>query len=122
MFIDIWDENNKAIKINKFSKDLITLSKRYDALYKYNYDYGIKTTSCCDYNIVTDYYKIEFHKSDNDISYKYWFSKTLDFAVLIDCFMFLLSDTFTYLFESEDIDFIKITAGKKVMFEYDNRE
>ena len=22
MFIDIWDENNKAIKINKFSKDL----------------------------------------------------------------------------------------------------
>ena len=34
MFIDIWDEDNKAIKINKFSKDLITLSKRYDAVNK----------------------------------------------------------------------------------------
>ena len=44
------------------------------------------------------------------------------FAVLIDCLMFMLSDTFTYLFESEDIDYIIITAGKKVMFEYDNRE
>lgn len=117
MFIDIWDEDNKAIKINKFSKDLITLSKRYDALYKCNYDYGIKTTSYSDYNIVTDYYKIEFKNTNED-----GFNQTLDFAVLIDCFMFLLSDTFTYLFESEDIDFIKITAGKKVMFEYDNRE
>lgn len=119
MFIDIWDKDNKAIKINKFSKDLISKdeSKRYDALYKYNYDYGIKTTSYSDYNIVTNYYKIEFKNTNKD-----GFNQTLDFAVLIDCFMFLLSDTFTYLFESEDIDFIKITAGKKVMFKYDNRE
>lgn len=115
MFIDIWDKENKAIKINKFSKDLITLSKRYDALYKYNYDYGIKTISCCDYNIVTDYYKICFSSREG-------FNQTLNFAVLIDCFMFLLSDTFAYLFESEDIDFIQITAGKKVMFKYNNRE
>lgn len=117
MFIDIWDKDNKAIKINKFSKDLITISKRYDALYKYNYDYGIKTTSYSDYNIVTDYYKIEFKNTNED-----GFNQILDFAVLIDCFMFLLSDTFSYLFESEDIDFIKITAGKQVMFKYDNKE
>lgn len=117
MFIDIWDKDNKAIKINKFDKDLITISKRCDALYKYNYDYGIKTTSYSDYNIVTNYYKIEFKNTNKD-----GFNQILDFAVLIDCFMFLLSDTFTYLFESEDIDFIKITAGKKVMFKYDNRE
>jgi len=119
MFIDIWDTENKAIKINKFSKDLISKdeSKRYDALYKCNYDYGIKTTSCCDYNIVTDYYKIEFKNTNEN-----GFNQRLNFAVLIDCVMFLLSDTFTYLFESEDIDFIQITANKRVMFKYDDRE
>lgn len=25
MFIDIWDKDNKAIKINKFSKDLLNI-------------------------------------------------------------------------------------------------
>ena len=119
MFIDIWDEDNKAIKINKFSKDLITLSKRYDAVNKLVADYGIVLEGN---RIKTDYYKIEFHKSDNDISYKYWFSKTLDFLTLFDCFTFLISDVFKYLYESKDIDFIQITAGKKVMFKYDNRE
>lgn len=119
MFIDIWDEDNKAIKINKFSKDLITLSKRYDAVNKLVADYGIVLESN---RIKTDYYKIEFHKSDNDISYKYWFSKTLDFLTLFDCFTFLISDVFKYLYESKDIDFIQITANKRVMFEYDNRE
>ena len=113
MFIDIWDKDNKAIKINKFSKDLITLSKRYDAVNKLVADYGIVLEG----NIIkTDYYEIHFRNSE-----EYGFNQRLNFLTLYDCFTFLLSDTFTYLYESEDIDFIQITANR-VMFEYDNRE
>jgi len=87
-------------------------------LYKCNYDYGIKTTSCCDYNIVSDYYKISFMGESEDCFI--WFKDTLNFLTLFDCFTFMLSGCFEYLFDSEQITFIKITAGKKVMFEYDN--
>ncbi len=118
MFIDIWDEDNKAIKINKFSKDLITLSKRYDAVNKLVADYGIVLEGN---RIKTDYYQIYFEfKQDN---FTGCFNELFNnFLTLFDCFTFLISDTFTYLFESEDIDFIKITAGKKVMFKFDDRK
>lgn len=113
MFIDIWNKENKAIKINKFEEDILNISKRSDALHKIIADYGLMIRGN---DIIIDYYRIEFKNTNED-----GFNQTLNFAVLIDCFMFLLSDTFAYLFESEDIDFIQITAGKKVMFKYDNR-
>jgi hypothetical protein len=117
MFMDIWDKDNTSIRINKFDKRLIARNNTaYDALYKFDYDYGIKTKKNDGYNIEMDFYQIQFSSIDSE------FNQTLNFAVLIDCLMFMLSDTFTYLFESEDIDYIIITAGKKVMFEYDNRE
>jgi hypothetical protein len=40
---------------------------------------------------------------------------------LYDCFNFLISGTFEYLYESEDINYIKITSNKEVIFKYDNR-
>ena len=110
MFIDIWNKDNKAIKINKFSKDLITLSKRCDAVNKLVADYGIVLEGN---NVKTDYYEIYLDSL--------YFTTTLNFLTLFDCFMFLCSDTFSCLFESEDISFIKITAGKQVMFKYDNK-
>jgi len=116
MFIDIWDKDNKAIKINKFSK---ALNSNYNktsniAICKLVADYGIVLEGN---KIQTDYYKIHFKNSD-----EYGFNEELYFSLLLDCFAFLVSDTFTYLYESEDIDFIQITANKRVMFEYDNRE
>ncbi len=120
MFIDIWDEDNKAIKINKFSKDLITLSKRYDAVNKLVADYGIILEGN---RIKTDYYQIYFDSEEKYYNtYSMWFKDTLNFLTLFDCFTFLLSDSFKYLFDSEHINFIKITAGKKVMFKFDDRK
>lgn len=118
MFIDIWDKENKAIKINKFSKDLITLSKRYDAVNKLVADYGIVLEGN---RIKTDYYEIYFEfKQDN---FTGCFNELFNnFLTLFDCFTFLISDSFEYLYKSKDIDFIQITANKRVMFEYDNRE
>lgn len=49
------------------------------------------------------------------------FKDTLNFLTLFDCFTFLISDTFSYLYESEDINFIEIKAGTRTMFKYDNR-
>lgn len=114
MFIDIWDKDNKAIKINKLEEDIFNIRKRSDTLHKIIADYGLMIMGN---DIITDYYKIHFRNSD-----EYGFNQTLNFAILIDCLTFLLSDTFTYLYESEDIDFIQITVNKRVMFEYDNRE
>ena len=44
MFMDIWDKDNTSIRINKFDKRLIARNNTaYDSLYKFDYDYGIKT-------------------------------------------------------------------------------
>jgi len=118
MFIDIWDKDNKAIKINKFDKDLINIEKYNDAINKLVADYGIVLEGD---RIKIDYYQIEFHESNKNIIYKCWFSETLNFLTLFDCFTFLLSDSFEYLFDSEDIDFIEIKAGTKTIFKYDDR-
>ena len=117
MFIDIWDiENKKAVKINLFSKDLNSSNDKIykKALSKLNIDFGIQLYSDCLVN--TRFYKIKFKNSE-----QYGFNQFLYFLTLMDCYRFLDSDTFQYLFESEDIDFIKITAGKSIVFEYDKR-
>lgn len=90
MFIDIWDLENSAIKINKYSQHV------YECVGKTNY-------------------KLEFSSTESG------FNESLYFNIVDDCFRFLFSGTFTYLFDSEDIDLIKITADKKVMFKYDKR-
>ncbi len=110
MFIDIWDKENKAIKINKFDKDLLNIEERNNAVNKLVADYGIVLEGA---NVKTDYYQIYFDSL--------YFRSTLNFLTLFDCFTFLVSDTFSYLYESENIKFIQITANKRVMFEYDNR-
>lgn len=117
MFIDIWDTNNKAIKINKFSKDLLNIEKYNNTVNKLVADYGIILE---DNNVKTDYYEIYFEfKQDN---FTGCFNELFNnFLTLFDCFTFLISDSFEYLYESKDIDFIKITAGKQVMFKYDNK-
>ena len=111
MFIDIWDKENKAIKINEFSKDLLNIEERNNAVNKLVADYGIVLEGA---NVKTDYYQIYFDSL--------YFISTLNFLTLFDCFTFLISDTFSYLYESEDINFIEIKAGTKTMFKYDNRE
>lgn len=117
MFIDIWDTENKAIKINKFSKDLISSDdKKYNnAVNKILKDYGI----LIDEGIVyTEYYFIHFYnKEDNYL----WSNYMLYFTNLFDCFKFLNSPCFEYLFENESLNFIKIQAGNKIMFKYDDR-
>jgi hypothetical protein len=117
MFIDIWDtENQKTVKINKFNKALNSSDdKQYNkALHRINIDFGIQLYSNCAVNL--HFYKIEFKNSE-----EHGFNQYLYFTTLIDCYLFLDSDTFAYLFESEDIDYIKITAGKSTIFKYDNR-
>jgi hypothetical protein len=108
MFINIWDEENTTIKINKFDKNLLSNNESFyrEAINSCNKEYGIKI----------DGYKIEFKNSDS-----YCFNGKLYFSLLLDCFAFLISDTFQYLYESEDIDLIRITSNKEVIFEYDNR-
>jgi hypothetical protein len=59
--------------------------------------------------------KIEFSSTESG------FNQSLYFIDSDDCLRFLFSGTFTYLFDSEDIDFIKITVNKQVMFKYDDR-
>ena len=90
MFIDIWDKENSAIKINKYGES--------------PYRYLSATNS-----------KIEFSSTESG------FNEIINFITSDDCILFLKSGAFTYLFESEDIDFIKITSGKTVLFKYDNR-
>lgn len=106
MFLNIWDEKNTAIKINKFNEDLLANQENpyQNALYDINKKYGVKT----------DNYKMVFKSKDKD-----GFNQTMHFSLLYDCFCFLISDTFCYLYESEDIDFIKITASKEVIFKFD---
>jgi hypothetical protein len=120
MFINIWDKENKAIKINEFSKDLLShdyYTFQYnDAVNKLVADYGIVLEGN---KIKTDYYKIHFYSQDDNYL---MFNDILNFLTLFDCFTFLISDTFSYLYESEDINFIEIKAGNKTMFKYDNRE
>lgn len=115
MFIDIWDKENKAIKINNFPEGLNSnYNKTFnDTVNKVVADYGIVLEGN---KIQPNYNKIHFKNSD-----KYGFNQTLNFVILIDCLTFLLSDTFTYLYESEDIDFIEIKAGNKTMFKFDAR-
>jgi hypothetical protein len=116
MFIDIWNKENKAIKINKFSKDLISNDNKiyHNAVFKILKDYGV----IMEESYVNTYYYIHFYNKDDD---DLWFNEMLYFSTLFDCFTFMLSDVFEYLFESEGINFIKITAGKQVMFKYDDR-
>ena len=110
MFIDIWDKENEAIKINKFDKDLLNIEEYNNAVNKLVADYGIVLEGN---NVKTDYYEIYFDSL--------YFRSTLNFLTLFDCFTFIVSDTFSYLYESENIKFIQITTNKRVMFEYDNR-
>ena len=91
MFIDIWDKENNAIKINKFNKPTYEDSK---------------CKNKC---------RIEL------ISTISGFDNTLYFHLIEDCLMFLLSGVFCYLYDSEDINYIKVTQGRKIVFKYDNR-
>lgn len=118
MFIDIWDKDNKAIKINEFSKDLRNIETYNNAINKLVADYGIVFDGD---RIKINYYQIEFYTSNKEISYKYWFRETLYFLTLFDCFRFLLSDIFAYLYNSKQINYIEITAGITTMFKYDRR-
>ena len=123
MFIDIWDKENKAIKINEFDKDLLNIEERNNAVNKLVADYGIVLE---DDRIKTDYYQIYFDSEEKyyntlSIDNCMWFKDTLNFLTLFDCFTFLLSDSFKYLFDSEQINFIEIKAGTKTMFKYDDR-
>lgn len=108
MFMDLWDEENKAIIINKFDKNLLADNETIykEAISKLIEKYGVKV----------DGYRLEFKNS-----FEYGFNQTLHFSLLYDCFVFLISDTFCYLYESEDIDYIKITSsyGKEVIFKFD---
>ena len=109
MFIDIWDKENKAIKINEFGTDLgLSCENRY----RYTY-----------YKLLDKYKKLRLNRYELIFSStEGGFNEILDFALIADCFAFLMSGTFQYLFESEDIDFIKIiTANKQIMFKYDAR-
>lgn len=90
MFIDIWDLENSAIKINKYKQHVYECVGKTDV-------------------------KIEFSSTESG------FNESLYFINPDDCFRFLFSGTFAYLFYSEDIDLIKITAGKSIVFKYDNR-
>lgn len=108
MFIDIWNKDNKAIKINEFSKDLITISKRCDAVNKLVADYYEKYI----------YIYFEFKQDNFTGCFNELFN---NFLTLFDCFTFLLSDSFKYLFDSKQINFIEIKAGTKTMFKYDDR-
>ena len=123
MFIDIWDKENKAIKINEFDKDLLNIEERNNAVNKLVADFGIVLE---DDRIKTDYYQIYFDSEEKyyntlSIDNCMWFKDTLNFLTLFDCFTFLLSDSFKYLFDSEQINFIEIKAGTKTMFKYDDR-
>ena len=123
MFIDIWDKENKAIKINEFDKDLLNIEERNNAVNKLVADYGIVLE---DDRIKTDYYQIYFDSEEKyyntlSIDNCMWLKDTLNFLTLFDCFTFLLSDSFKYLFDSEQINFIEIKAGTKTMFKYDDR-
>ena len=115
MFIDIWDTENKAIKVNEFSKDLINIETFNDALSKLVTDYGVVLK---DNKVNPHYYQIYFYSEDDNCV---WFKDTLKFLTLFDCFTFLISESFEYLFDSEQITFIEIRAGFKTMFKYDNR-
>ena len=116
MFIDIWDKENKAIKINKFSKDLINIEKYNDAVNKLVADYGIVLEGD---RIKTDYYYIRFESNNSGY---FVIPETLYFSTLFDCFTFLISESFEYLFDSEQIKFIEIKAGMMKHFLYENRE
>ena len=117
MFIDIWDKENKAIKINEFDKDLLNIEERNNAVNKLVADYGIVLEGN---KIKTDYYEIYFEfKQDN---FTGCFNELFNnFLTLFDCFTFLISDSFKYLFDSKQINFIEIKAGTKTMFKYDDR-
>ena len=120
MFIDIWDKDNKAIKINKFSKALIShdyYTFQYnDAVNKLVADYGIVLDGD---RIQRDYYHIVF--SSNKGGY-FVLPQIFNFITLLDCFDFMISEVFSYLYKKENICFIEIKAGNQTMFEYDNRE
>lgn len=112
MFTDIWDTENKAIKVNEFSIDLISNKKFNDAVNKLVTDYGIVLE---DNKVNQYYYSIYFYSKDDNCV---WFKDTLNFLTLFDCFTFLISESFEYLFDSEQITFIEIKAGFKTMFIY----
>lgn len=91
MFMNIYDKGNKTIKINKFNKPTYEDSK---------------CKNKC---------RIEL------ISTISGFDNTLYFHLIDDCLLFLLSGVFCYLYDSEDINYIKVTQGRKIIFKYDNR-
>ena len=78
MFINIWDEENTTIKINKFDKKLLSNNESFyrEEINSCNKEYGIKI----------DGYKIEFKNSDS-----YCFNGKLYFSLLLDCFAFLIT-------------------------------
>lgn len=121
MFIDIWDKENKAIKINEFSKDLLShdyYTFQYnDAVNKLVREYGIIILD--DNRIDRDYYHIVFESNNGGY---FVIPQLINFLTLFDCFTFLITDAFHYLYEKENICFIEIKAGNKTMFKYDNRE
>lgn len=116
MFIDIWDKENKAIKVNEFSKDLINIETFNDALSKLVTDYGIVLLEGNKINLY--YYQIYFYSEDDNYV---CFKDSLNFLTLFDCFTFLISESFEYLFDSEQITFIEIRAGFKTMFKFDTK-
>jgi len=89
MFIDIFNKENKAIKINEFTP--YNSDKNYFDAVKMVADFGIVFEGD---RIKIDYYQMYF---DNKESKVFGFKDTLNFLTLFDCFRFLLSDSFEYL-------------------------
>ena len=94
MFINIWDKNNKAILVNDFE----------DRFFNY-------TTS--------NYCYFEYQSGENG-GFGSFYDK-ISFSSSVDCFNYLISNTFRYLFESKDIKYIKIVENGKILFKYENR-
>lgn len=116
MFIDIWDKGNKAIKINEFTAYNINNDWLYvDGVNKLVSDYGIVFSGSY---IKTDNYYIYFSNGEEDQRY---YGDKLKFLTLFDCYTFLISDNFHYVFDNERITWIEIKAGNKTMFKYDDR-
>jgi hypothetical protein len=70
------------------------------------------------YDILNSKPAILFFSSSVQDGYK----DKLKFICLNDLKYFIDSSTFNYLFNNEYIDYIKVTQGRKTIFEYDNRE
>jgi len=103
MFIDIWDKDNKAIKLNNFN--IFSFEEQIVPFDEKEY---------------SKYVAIEFKNTGKD-----GFYQKLKFTNLVDCITFFTSDTFQHVFESKCINVIKIWGFNCVtyryFFKYDNR-